>query len=440
MTTKCPYCYRVLGTWFQDPILLPDGSPNSWSDDETLVAEPDITKRLYKGVYCIKEHDIQSIQDNLKDLESQYFTESEKTEFTSLNANGTFQITGKHIKEMRDSVEKLLIKNGKTKIEYFNSDESNTHITTPEGDKPDWTDVITEDTDLGNFQVRAIHIEDLRRALLLLWQETWDSDEIAWTDSGLVDKDHPVPSPPWVWYFGEAGLIIVHPTVKADITTANWYVQEIYSWGPMMFGEDDPALSYSVNFNKKFEFNYSAHTQVHTQTIKPVYTSAVLDITNANGTGIPSTKIQYGSSHLHFKGILDYTMSGLVESGTPDFLSMISFHVYLWDNVNGTREIVYWDYVSSSESYADANKPDITFGNGRYLKADLNNFDRDIYADVVSLWGAIPEGLEITIGGSLKILINCIADCHYGGVGVNWHTTATLSGTLDTLKYQYVPI
>ena len=50
IVNKCPYCYRPLGVWKHDPILLPDGSKYKWSDDTHLVLVPDIKNRIYKGI------------------------------------------------------------------------------------------------------------------------------------------------------------------------------------------------------------------------------------------------------------------------------------------------------------------------------------------------------------------------------------------------------
>lgn len=159
---KCPYCFRPSGTWKKDPILLPNGSPLVWTSDTELILEPDITKRIYKGTYQVSEPEIQEIRDSLKTLEIEGGI-IPATIFSPLNTSGKFQITGTHIKEMRDSVEKLLTASGLTKIDYFNYDDNGVHITTPTGDKLDWTDPITEATDLQKFQIKYIHIEELRR-------------------------------------------------------------------------------------------------------------------------------------------------------------------------------------------------------------------------------------------------------------------------------------
>jgi hypothetical protein len=156
---KCPFCFRPLGTWKKDPILLPNGCPNEWVSETETILQSDVTKRIYKGFYQITEPEVQEIQDFLKAAEVTAGVAI--TTWSQLNISGKFQITGKHIKEMRDSVEKILISYGLTKTDYFNYDEDGNLITQFGGGKVDWTDPITEATDLQKFQVKYIHIETM---------------------------------------------------------------------------------------------------------------------------------------------------------------------------------------------------------------------------------------------------------------------------------------
>ena len=171
---KCPYCFRPIGIWQKDPILLPNGCPQEWVSDTETVFVSDITQRFYKGFDQICEPEVQEIQTALNLLEIDNSI-TPLTIWSPLSLDGKFQITGKHIKEMRDSVEKLLTLFGLTKTDYFNYDEDGNHIIQPNGDKLDWTDPITNAIDLKKFQVKYIHIEDLRHyiAVVLDWIEDW---------------------------------------------------------------------------------------------------------------------------------------------------------------------------------------------------------------------------------------------------------------------------
>ncbi len=174
MYGDCPYCYRPKGTWKHDPILLPNGAEYDWISDSELVYVSDKEDRWYKGIQQIREDEVQEIQDSLKNSEGENLDVGDWTNFSPLNTSGKFQITGKHLKEMRDSIEKLIDVIGLTKIDYFNYDEKDNHIIHPNGDKIEWTDPITDATDLEKFQVKYIHIEDLRHYISSIWSERWD--------------------------------------------------------------------------------------------------------------------------------------------------------------------------------------------------------------------------------------------------------------------------
>jgi len=186
MADKCPICYRELSTWTHDPILLPNGSKYKWISDNELVLESDIEQRLYKGILQIREDDIIELQEQLILLESEYGV-TPITEFSPVNNSGKFQITGKHIKEMRDSIEKILAEIGWSKIDYFNYDEDNNHITHPDGDKLDWTDPIIESTELQKFQIKYIHIEDLRHKIGELWENFQEGGSSSISVVGISD-------------------------------------------------------------------------------------------------------------------------------------------------------------------------------------------------------------------------------------------------------------
>ena len=102
----CPYCFRPIGRWKKDPIRLPNGCPNVWVSETETTREYRLDQRFYKGFDQITEPEIQEIQDFLKQAEIDNGI-TPLTIWSLLNTSGKFQITGKHIKEMRDSVEKL---------------------------------------------------------------------------------------------------------------------------------------------------------------------------------------------------------------------------------------------------------------------------------------------------------------------------------------------
>ena len=189
MADKCPYCFRSIGTWTNDPLLLPEGALHDWSSDTELISVPNIDARYYKGFSQIKEEDVKEIQDSLKTLEEENLDEGERTKFSPLNSSGYFQITGQHIKEMRESVEKLLDILGLTKGDYFNYDEDGNHIIRPDGDKTEWTDYVENEQDWDKFQVKAIHIEDLRHYIMIILLERWNVSPVGIVTGSTIEGD-----------------------------------------------------------------------------------------------------------------------------------------------------------------------------------------------------------------------------------------------------------
>ncbi len=195
---KCPYCYRTIGEnaiWHRDPVLLPNGAKYDWVDDEETELQEMGEDRWYKGFYQINIQEVKELQDYLKSLEEDLLIEADRTDFTEFNSTGKFQILGIHIKEMRESIEKMIgITSGTTPderaalmIQFFNYDEEGNHIIHPNGDKSEWTDYITPDkiTDWNKFQIKAIHIEDLRHVLLS------EMEKFSLSTVGIINTGYP---------------------------------------------------------------------------------------------------------------------------------------------------------------------------------------------------------------------------------------------------------
>lgn len=164
---KCPYCYNDLSTtpYTHDPILMPNGAKYYFVDSTTLAEVTNIEDRIYKGIIQLDYNVIKELQDNRIALELIYLTEENRTTFSPLNDTGYFQVTVKYIQELRESTEKLLIEMGISKTDYFNNDSEGNHINHPNGDQTDWSDLNIEKD---KYQIKYIHIEELRKNLTLL--------------------------------------------------------------------------------------------------------------------------------------------------------------------------------------------------------------------------------------------------------------------------------
>lgn len=156
MTNYCPYChseYYPTKVWPNDPINTPFTKYNRW-----------------RGFTFIRDDHITTIQEKRKLQEAEAgIPENERTVFTPVGYN----IRKTHIKELRESTEKILTKIGITKNTYFNYYEDGNFANT---NQLDWTDV-----NLNNYtgHIRAKHIEDLRHPLVieLAWLETFNSSD-----------------------------------------------------------------------------------------------------------------------------------------------------------------------------------------------------------------------------------------------------------------------
>jgi len=149
---RCPTCFTIIKTedsWTDDPILTKNG----------------LSGEDYKGFSQIKPEHIIEIQDSRRISEiNAGIPALERTEFTKVkevDAPGFFVPDKKHIRELRESTEKVLNALGLSLDDYFNYDEDGTEYNIGEHQ----TNWYTPDLDAWDGHVRAIHIEDLRHPL-----------------------------------------------------------------------------------------------------------------------------------------------------------------------------------------------------------------------------------------------------------------------------------
>ena len=136
---KCPYCFRNEGTWTNDPILVVSGATQNWIPDTEIENTElenisELEDRFYRGFQFVCYIHFKELQDDRRILEEAYLIEEDRTTFSPIGETN-FLITAHHIKELRESTEKLLDFFGLTKVDYFNYDEDGNHIIRPEGDK-----------------------------------------------------------------------------------------------------------------------------------------------------------------------------------------------------------------------------------------------------------------------------------------------------------------
>lgn len=254
---KCPVCYRNLPSVFtHDPLHLIEGCPYYWLNNTTLALESDLTKRYYKGLDQIKLADIiTELQADRTAREQDLLDPLNYTTFTSVNSSGKFQITKKHIEELRTSTEKLLIASGLSKSEYFNYDEDGNHIIHPKGDKTEWTDPTLSN----KFQIKASHVEDLRRAMFSSGLFLYQSDTVLFyklTPDLVLQKEysiHPYILAPW--------FLAVNSQYLISLSGTGTY----HSYWRMNINNLNDYIVYSINGGQGYTYdnNYAWYTQTY---------------------------------------------------------------------------------------------------------------------------------------------------------------------------------
>jgi len=379
--SKCPYCFRPIGRWHKDPIRLPNGCPNVWVSETETTREYRLDQRFYKGFDQITEPEIQEIQDFLKQTEIANSI-TPLTIWSPLNTLGKFQITGKHIKEMRDSVEKLLTKFGLTKTDYFNYDEEGNLITQYGGGKVEWTDPITNAIDLKKFQVKYIHIEDLRHYIQTFWQETWAGAHTIGTSSIVL--------PP-----GE-GYVIVNPALYGD---DNWWTQMFinlpeYATQGGIGGSTSAEIVCSNNFGYN-SFVERSHT---TASIDTFTASSGLEIEDYIPYGILTPNTNFIIDNLICTIYTKLYGSTWAVSPFPYPISALNIKISFASGkaikyIFGTTNLYFPPYIPTYPSIVIS------------ATSFSGIFQRNIYNDFLAFYG-IPVAEEVTQIGAI---ISCVA-------------------------------
>lgn len=243
---RCPYCFSQIREengsgdqkWFNDPILVPSGSPNAITYIPTTPEETDfiveqitnipVDLRAFKGFSQINYVDMYDLQQERKNQELQVgIPEEELTIFSEINNTGLFQITKQHIQELRDSTEKILKFIGRTKIEenievadleqYFNYDEEGTEYNIG-NHQLTWID---PNLDLWKGHINNLHLEDLRHYLPIGWIESFEQTseplplvEIFTSSGGTQQKGY------HAWYmFDKSWYVSLHTALSLGTWT-----------------------------------------------------------------------------------------------------------------------------------------------------------------------------------------------------------------------------
>lgn len=173
----------------------------TWTDDPILTARG-LSGDLYKGNTRPRSIHIKELRYNREGIEG-LLNIIPRTSFSSVG--GGIQVSSAHIRELRESTEKILAALGISLADYLRTGTADSHIIY----SGDWTDVhrgrpykdadgkLKTSTffseDLGNAlspelpagtKVRAIHIEELRNIVWPSWSEYWATANSQVIDTG----------------------------------------------------------------------------------------------------------------------------------------------------------------------------------------------------------------------------------------------------------------
>ena len=210
---KCPTCHSQIsmdakgptGPTARDQGSLgtdSDGNPvPRWTDDPLLTPNG-FSGKDYTGEERPNRFHIEELQLDREQLETD-LSISPPTDFSALEEHG-FHVRKTYLIELRESTEKILEAIGITLADYFGLDSEGNPVTPGPGDeaKTDWTDVSRglpyldkkavekKEFDVSSgtkkpcptfppqTRIRAIHIEDLRHAILIGWREFWSASPV----------------------------------------------------------------------------------------------------------------------------------------------------------------------------------------------------------------------------------------------------------------------
>lgn len=414
MVNRCPYCYRLLDTWINDPILLPNGAKYKFIDDTHLELVSDEAERFYKGFTSIGLEQIKELQDNRKELEEELLTISERTEFTELNDTGNFQVNETHIKELRKSTEKLLDAVGLTKEDYFNYDEEGNEIIHPIGKKTEWIDPI--DLDIynpnnklaDNFQIKAVHIEDLRHNIPIGFLEKWNKDFQIVQSYAKVKLDPTSSFLPIVEYNNPLPIYL-NPNTSIEkwecvsSATLTWVTQTISTW--ILGSGFSEVLLIGDEINKQVKF----HMVGSNTDMTPVYGSYAWlrglrsAISPFKGVFKIPLKLKITTNLCVGFENLSYTLP-LEWDGNTVYGNVILIKVFITDLVGWltggyyTHTLFYFlrpvDFVIPGKENFATNC------------IGLTEFTRNLYNDFTSAYGMIPANkyiLDMEVHSSLSL-------------------------------------
>lgn len=264
---------RCLRCFSKIDITAPD-----WTDDPIKTPRGEIGDE-YKGFIYIKPIHIEEIQQLRQEQEDQVgfvtgdetgYVEGEsilKTTFTPVKVEEeNVYFYTKHIRELRESTEKILEATGQTKEDYFNYDEEGTEYNIG-NHQLDWHNA---DLTKKFIDIKAVIIEDLRHYLSLGWFEDFTGITPIYIGSGSLSiSGNDIEIEDWNEDIGafqktKSSILFDDEIITSKSTKIVTYADLITSWEGTNTDLGSASASLIVNIKKPLSANCSANANIVT--------------------------------------------------------------------------------------------------------------------------------------------------------------------------------
>jgi len=250
----CPKCYNPISTSRGDrgsQGVDEYGDPFPFWSNDPILTPLGLSGTEYKGIQLPKANELKELRDYYNSLESDLGLEETTWTDDLSDVNNNFILKAIHINELRKAIEVLLLAKNLTIEDYFAFDRYGNPIIT---DQTDWTDVDRDNVDSfpllpTQTLIKAIHIEELRR--------------------GIVSS-----------IFAEEGLIlptVMEVTYEGTATSGLWFSSSIFGSNSSF---KEKTTTHCINNYKYTSHVYPGGSHEFENSVEDIYTfgSPVLPI------------------------------------------------------------------------------------------------------------------------------------------------------------------
>jgi len=430
---RCPICHTILET---DPTKITEYREEGiycWKHDPIKTLRG-LAGEDYKGIPYIYKQDIEELQEARKEQEEAIgISEEERTTFTTVPETGFFIVNKKHIRELRQSIEKILKEMGMTNTEdvdleqYFNYNEEGEYIGTYKyGEKiTDKTEWVRVNRNIIGYEgepympkdmthIYALDIEELRHPIPIGWFERWNI-----TESQIFENHNWTPDGIWfdypLLYVLYSNYNTKNLTGDRGIWNIEWREEFLgsyeYDISPVTFRITQTAIDDGSGNSSKINQSIDVINQAE---FTSHFASSILEYSK-----YPNTvwKVKT-TSRISFDAIINISYGNL----SPNFYQLY-VALDLWITGSGyNKHLYYYNGISDPIRYPPGYPNDIIL-----TQEEFENFNRNIYDDLISKFGSIPP-TDIKISTLKFLVINNFQSEGYS------YNTGSVSLIVDNIK------